>query len=215
MTNWAMIGVGVLGVLAGCGEDPRDCVAGFELGEDGLCYQDDVADDDDGDDLVTFADFIDATAPCTSETTGDGSLDVYAGCIDEACLGDSWEAWTAAHGDADCEFEPATESAECSWFGFVVYFPDSDQDGEPDPGAEAVEVMVGELFRGATADGLTVGVELGCVTDAFGDPSFYVGSDFGYLSLGYTTPYISISSFDEVRVGFITVSGATTPPPLR
>ena len=212
------ISLAILLITSGaCTSEDAVCIDGFELGDDGLCYQVDDSDDlEDGATPTTYGEFLSAIAPCTTEQTGDGELDLYAACIGDACIDEAIEDWVAAHGEGDCIAIEDSPNTECTWLGFGVEFADDDADGEPNVGALAEVFVTSGLFSGATTDGLTTGIPLSCFTDVFGDPSFYFGGDSGFQSLSFFSPFIGVSSFDSSGLTTeITVYGQTDGTPNR
>ncbi|MDP2315152.1 MAG: hypothetical protein Q8P41_19790 [Pseudomonadota bacterium] len=164
-------------------QSPLDCAAAFTLGDDGMCYGDapvDTGEADTGtgeDEPPTVDDLLD-TLPACEPLTGDGRLDLYAGCADGACAGMTYVEMVDAIGnDGSCapqyfEFDGYTSSsASCDWNnGVSATFSDDDRDGVPDDFDTAYSVYVTSAYDGTTEDGLGIGASMSCFIDGIGVP---------------------------------------------
>jgi hypothetical protein len=155
------------GILTGCvGSEAELCRPGFARAEDGHCYPP-IPDDP-----PTFVEALQAMGPCVRLKNGD-EIDAIAGCVDGACAGDEFSSVLLTLGDRDtvCELVD-TGDWECSWpQGIVVLFPPADTDeGAPSSGTRAGWVRARYNYKGATADGLGMGVSVSCFVEVLGLP---------------------------------------------
>lgn len=131
-------------ILAACS---TECLSGFHVGSDGMCYRDAVEADLDALSVVVAA--------CSPGAT-DGALDILAGCADDVCVGMSLTEVEAAWGAA-----AACDEDDCQWSSGLEVQLD---------GAEVVELVVRAPWTGGTTDGLGPGATMGCFLEAYGQP---------------------------------------------
>jgi hypothetical protein len=151
------------------------CSPNQEGGSDTSSTSDSASDDGgapDGGDTGAGADPfdpLDALPACTPGEPGD-ELDIDAGCFDGVCLGHTIDEADEAYGEAGFCLAFGT-SALCFWGdGILGSATDTDGDGVPDVGARLWAVQVLDPWAGANADGLMLGLGMGCFTDSLGPP---------------------------------------------
>lgn len=172
---WAML------LWTGCQGDPTACEAGFELRDDGLCYQDDAAPAP-----ATLGDVFDGMEPCDLDP-GDGRIDLETGCADGACGDMDYDEINDALGSTGAcstnTFDATLVS--CTWDGgYAASFDDLDADGAPDAGSDAFTLTLDPPYRGTTDAGLGLSVGMRCFVGVLGDPGdvLYVRIDDEYLA---------------------------------
>lgn len=146
-----------------------------------------------------------ARQPECTASAGDGRLDLGAACAEGVCSDDSYAEWVAALGEPSCGGSYTSTKVECSWDGLRAIFEDEDEDGVVDDTSEVLKYFyVEEPYAGATAEGLTQGVELRCFVDAYGDPDDVtlelVGDAYLVSEMKYDYPDITIR--DDEGGGF-------------
>ena len=151
-------------LLVACYPGPSACDSGFEMHDDGLCYE--VAS------TPTVQDLLDAMTPCDT-TSGNGRVDLDTACADGACAGMTYsELNTALDETGTCSentFTPNT--AFCGWTdGISTSFDDTDGNGTPDADSASTYLSLSAPYDGTTTDGLGVGVQLSCFVDSLGPP---------------------------------------------
>jgi hypothetical protein len=166
----------------GCGGS-EECDAGFELGDDGLCYE--IADEEPAatsdsattpEDVPDPVDILTAEWPACDATTGNGEIDLEAGCVIGICELDTYEEVVLAVGEPVDTYD-YEGSIFAVWLpGVGVYFVDLDLDGQPDPDALVYYIIVTADVDLQTDDGLGPGAPMSCFLDTFGDPDF-IGVD--------------------------------------
>jgi hypothetical protein len=204
----------MLTLLLACAE--RDCREGFDLGDDGLCYEDADADSDDtgtegsatddtadsdgtadggstSDPYISKEELLALLPPC-EPADGPVNIDIAAGCAGGACLDMTYAEVTGVLGDpAECDWNG------CTWdIGLVLEFEsEEDQPLAEDP---VTSVDVEDEFDGATEDGLGPGASLSCFLEALGEVSsiFVLGRDGGLViwSLNFSDP-MDVAVFDD------------------
>ena len=112
---------------------------------------------------------LDALEDCTPLDAGD-RLDLAGACLDGVCLGQSKEEADEAFGTpGDCL--AFGDYLLCFWGdGVLGNLNDADADGQPDEGARLWQVQALDPWDGASAEGLGLGIGLGCFTAALGTP---------------------------------------------
>jgi hypothetical protein len=203
--------------LACSPDDAIDCSAGFDLRDDGLCYEIPVEDTDPVDTDVpeaepaTVEDVLDALPACEGGYD-DGRIDIEAGCADGACAGMTYDDINEALAEeGDCssyyvDFDGyAYGYSMCAWSnGVSTDFADDDQDGVPDAGDRAYSIALDLPYDGGTAEGLSLDSHPRCFVDVLGDPSsasFAMDEDGEWLvrSIAYTDLGLYVyDSYDKV-----------------
>lgn len=159
--------------LTACGNAGID--DGLECGDwttevDGICVGDEPIEPD----PVTMESLLDAMEPCDAPETGDGRLDLDAGCADDVCAGGFVGTINAAMGEEARCIQPypgVAEYLECTWSnGAVGGVYDLDGDGVPGEDALVLLVIVEDDFDGTTADGFGIGDRVSCLVDSLGAP---------------------------------------------
>ena len=113
------------------------------------------------------------TRECVAES-GDGELDLVNACAYGGCVGDTYDELRTAWGLAvECSrFSSSvsgTDRLACSWDnGLGMHF--DVQGNAPEPTSQGSVFTFEAPFRGTTADGLGIGVSLGCFVEALGAP---------------------------------------------
>lgn len=143
-----------------------ECLAGFTLKDDGMCYaipeEDTAVEDTDVPETEppTVEDLLDTLPACEPVAT-DGRLDIDGGCADGACAGMTYAEMVGALGDdPTCEAfyyefgSYAGGSVSCTWDnGVDASFDDLDRDGVADPASIAYGMKVQDPFDGGTVEG--------------------------------------------------------------
>ncbi len=135
--------------------------------------------------------------PACSPTDANGRINLVSGCVDGACVGQTYEEMTEAiRMDSQCvPLEDDMPGVRCTFDqAFTVEFVDADLDAVPDKGYGATELrLIGEV--GGTPEGLGVGATSSCVIDEYGDPdlvswtlinSVYVMTEATWIGWGLT-----------------------------
>ncbi len=221
--------------LLACNAEPAACSAGFDLHDDGLCYEipaedtDPVDTDAPEEEPATVEDVLDALPACEGGYD-DGRMDIEAGCADGACVGMTYAEINEALAEEGYCFAYHIDYdgneygyAFCDWSnGISTDFADDDFDGLPDEGNRAYSISVNLPFDGGTSDGLSLDAGMRCFVDALGKPtsaSFTTGGEDGgwllrSLSYGDLGLYVN-DSYDKNgdyipngRVDSLTLYGA-------
>jgi hypothetical protein len=174
---------------------PEPCPAGSARRDDGLCYAE-----------TTFAaeagagDLL-ASLPACTHTEGDGRLDLFGGCADSGCAGDSYATLGSIYGvPGDCtswgwtETHPDVVASSCAWDnGVAGRFPavPSGDVYVPDPDAAGLRFWVDESWTGSTVDGLGPDAELSCFLDVLGPGSVSFEDGRPYMAT-WGTPAIAV-----------------------
>jgi hypothetical protein len=138
----------MIALLLACGPEPVVCSDGFEMHDDGLCYEISEAAPTD-----LYEVWVDELEDC--EGVGDGRLDLI-GCVDGVCIGDTLATFTTAFGEADCS------NGFCRWPNGVTIYVGS--------GSRADSVSVADPYDGTTEHGAGIGASTRCLVDEMGDP---------------------------------------------
>lgn len=137
------------------------------------------------------------TLPACTPTDANGRINLVSGCIDGACIGQTFEEMTEAiRMESNCvPLEDDLPGVRCSFDqSFYVDFVDGDLDGSPDKGYGATSLHLIEAI-GGTPEGLGVGATSSCVIDEYGDPdlvtwtlidSVYVMTEATWIGWGLT-----------------------------
>lgn len=106
--------------------------------------------------------------PCERLPVGD-EVDLINGCIEGACVFDTFADINAKLGEAGACDEYDLGVAFCEWRGGAIQanFDDDNNDGIPDAGDEAFGLYLYEPYAGSSAGGLGVGVSLRCFLEDF------------------------------------------------
>jgi len=173
----------LLANVMGC-QRSEECAAGFELGDDGLCYEIAVEEPttspfDTATTPVEAPNLVDVMMegwPACDSTTGNGEIDLETGCVIGICESDTYEEVVLAVGEP-VDMYDYDGSVFAVWLpGVGAYFIDLDVDGQPDPDAMVYYIVVVAGVDLQTEDGLGPDVPMSCFLDAFGDPDF-IGID--------------------------------------
>lgn len=200
--DWEVVML-LLALLPGCGAP--DCADGFDLGDDGLCYEAPV-DCGDGferrdDGLcyevpvepapVTLADWLDTLPVCRPLGEGDGRLDLDRGCADGICAGDDVGTAAAVAGEPACD--DGDTILTCDWGkGLSVYLYDLSGDGLSDDDL-ILFVSVEIAYDGLTTDGLGISADMTCFLEAYGEPTgLSVQEDAGWTVTSLDYPQFSV-----------------------
>jgi hypothetical protein len=146
MTRWLMIGL--CANQLGCAAQARD-----------------------GDGLGLSLTQIRAAFPTCELKRGDRTLDLHKGCADGACADQTYaEMDSATRGGAICTTSSVNPThVSCAWSSGITA-PFQGEDGSPSRTAKANQIFVKSAFSGTTAEGMGIGVSMGCFIDAFGEP---------------------------------------------
>jgi hypothetical protein len=107
--------------------------------------------------------------PACERLDASDDLDLINGCVEGACVNDTYADLNAALGEVgECD-EYDLGIAFCEWRGGAIHanFDDDDNDGVPDAGDEAFGLYVYDDYRGSSAGGLGIGVSLRCFLEDF------------------------------------------------
>jgi hypothetical protein len=154
--------------LAGCASEPEiPCRPGFTVAQDGHCYPPPP------DPRPPAAnDVLEQLPACVPRNPGD-EIQIATGCIEGACAGDTFAAFDAVLGEGvECEaFEP---DWFCTWpQGIQGLFGIEEGDVElPSPDTESSWVRATIGYRGATEEGLGIGIPVSCWVDVLGAPTY-------------------------------------------
>ena len=93
--------------------------------------------------------------------------DLDGRCVDDICVGGSVDALVETYGAQTCA--PGGGRALCRWAGVLVYVPDADRDGQPDPGSSVsyLDIMRADV---SNDDGLGIGASMSCFVDRLPAP---------------------------------------------
>lgn len=166
--------------LFACTSEPDvgACREGFIREPDGHCYPP-VPEEPEG---VTIEDALDWLPACEPIQEPQGLIDIALGCASGVCAGLTEPEITAAYGEPPT-CRPVSDHDPrlyCSWeTGLEGLFGDEDGDGWPDPHAPNARTRLYPPYRGATADGLGVGVQPSCFLDVLGSPDRLIFRDVG------------------------------------
>ncbi len=186
--------------LMGCADEAARCKSGFTTGADGLCYEiagpdtgpgdtDGGSADDTGHDegdAPTVDDLLADLPPCTSDPTGDGAVDLVAGCVSDVCVGDLPEVVFDTLGEPDSCLPLTVDFGVyggyalliCDWSSLSITLLDEDLDGVADPDVPIDSIDLNPFYSGATTDGLGMGDEPSCFVGS------YTPRDVGFESDG-------------------------------
>jgi hypothetical protein len=116
-------------------------------------------------------DLLEADWADCEATSGDDTLDLLAGCVRGVCGGQTYADAVSAFREADAFDDSDVGYVYASWADeFGAWYPDGDEDGEPDVGARCTWIMVNPEAVVSTADGLGPGSSMRCFVDALGGP---------------------------------------------
>ncbi len=137
-------------ILIACG---ADCPEGSEE-ENGMCVQTSVS---------VSSSTIEAQLIACGVSEGDGRLNLYSACVDDACVGQTYAELVDVLGP------PVEAGSWMEWAGGIGFDFDV-EDLPPNPDAVATELWLQEPFTGSTDEGLGVGVPLSCFLEALPEP---------------------------------------------
>jgi hypothetical protein len=170
-------------MILACGEPDPVCDDGFDLHDDGMCYEvggDDTTVPTTGDSVYDA--WLASQAPCEADG-GDGRLDLV-GCVEGVCIGDGYDDWVAVFGEPDCGFS-------CDWPNGVG----ASFSGGASGTAEYVTIDV--PYDGTTAGGAGLGASTRCFVDELGTPGAVQfepgGSVLGDQATWYDPAFVSAS----------------------
>ncbi len=135
--------------------------------------------------------------PSCSPTDANGRVNLISGCVDGACVGQTFEEMVeAVRLEPDCvPIADDLPGTRCDFENvFVVDFVDTDYDVVPDKGYAATSIRLIDA-AGGTQEGLGVGASSSCVIEEYGDPdlvtwtligSVYVMTEATWIGWGLT-----------------------------
>jgi hypothetical protein len=159
--------IGFVALLAACGKgEVDDCKAGFELRDDGLCYEQAAATE------VNLDALLDAFPECELGEPN-GAMDLVAYCAGPGCAGDTFAELEEAYGPGECGSIGYGRS-ECYWaeWDVVGNYLDDEADGVIADDQLATGLWVGAAFPGGTEDGLAPNSSIRCYVDVLGLPTW-------------------------------------------
>lgn len=174
-------------LLAAC----APCPEGLTRNADGVCAGADdgkLATGEGGDGIIEWSELYDSWPACDAKDPAN-DIDLNAGCVSGACIGDSLADLEATWGAGDCDGD------ECEWTTGIK----ADFDGNADDGGLVETLTVREPFAGADEDGLGIGVEIRCFAEKLGqaDTATFSSEDGLYFPYGIFWHSPSVSVFDD------------------
>ena len=121
-------------------------------------------------------DVLSSLPDCVFRDPG-SDIDLEAGCVGDACAGDTFEELDEIlGGGAECEGVGAL--IECVWDGVLAGRFEADGD-DPVPDAETEELRILTGYAGSTPEGLGVGITPRCFVEVLEMPDRIVFEDVG------------------------------------
>ncbi len=159
-------------LLFACNPDvPPDCVEGFEMGEDGLCYQAAPQDHE-----ITLADLLDSLEDCEPLAAGD-EIDLASGCIEGLCTGMTLAELEAAAGEVvECDTDEFVGSgytfrwADCTFSNGVEASFSSYEDGVEATDNPVDSLTIEEGYVGSSPEGIGIDADMVCLYAYYGVP---------------------------------------------
>lgn len=163
-----------------------ECPDGYAAATDGLCYPESAEP------VATADDLVASLPACMSAGEGDGRLELASGCVEDACVGDSYAqvsealgedgeviGWGTFDDNGDVVFAFVDWSVGIStWFPAI---PAGDDEYVPDPDAPGTwPLFLDPAYDGRTGDGLGVDSELSCWLERLGPAALSYTFDGGW-----------------------------------
>lgn len=190
-----------------CSGDDRDCPVGFMPGEGNLCLQE--ADDSPNEPVqATMEGLIEGLPACAAPATGDGLMDLGAGCVRGACAGGTMASFEDALGPGRCDV--ITYSFDGGEFEFASCDFDHGLSGSfdaiegvPDRSSTTFALYVDLPNEDTTTDGFGLGAEFRCLVERLGMPTrsswSRVGDDWRPSSMSW--PALAAGDYVDNQIG--------------